>query len=212
MATFGTEKGLARFSSVSREITNWVVLVPMSIPTESRVSAITPAPSTGPSRPPPRRSGGWWGRRDPPGRRRSARPGRRGAVCSPPPQAVSRSGSLSWERSRFHPAARARGLGARPHNRASWPYLAAASLTAALKRSTWGKIRALSRPWGTWNFPPNAWARLWHRPSPAALKAMPAKLEARSICRLARLSPWLSQAGRRFSQARVKAFSAKASE
>ena len=33
MDTRGTEKGLARFSKVSFEMTNWVVEVPMSMPT-----------------------------------------------------------------------------------------------------------------------------------------------------------------------------------
>lgn len=48
-------------------------------------------------------------------------------------------------------------------------------------------------------------------PSPAALKAMPARLEASSMFPLAPLSPAVSQAGRRFCQARVNAFSARAS-
>lgn len=126
----------------------WGDAAPVSMPTDNKFSSITPAPSADSSSPPPPAGRGLEGAQRS-ACAASARPSS-AAVSSFPstPQALRRSGSLSWARSRFSPAARERGLAARPHSLAKRPYFSAAVPSAALKWMTWGKIRALSRPWG----------------------------------------------------------------
>ena len=55
----------------------WGDAAPVSMPTDNKVSSITPAPSADSSSPPPPRGGGWRVRRDPPAPLRPGRPAQR---------------------------------------------------------------------------------------------------------------------------------------
>ena len=55
----------------------WGDAAPVSMPTDNKVSSITPAPSADSSSPPPPQGGGWRVRRDPPAPLRPGRPAQR---------------------------------------------------------------------------------------------------------------------------------------
>ncbi|MCY1246618.1 hypothetical protein D3C72_2240270 [compost metagenome] len=81
-----------------------------------------------------------------------------------------------------------------------------------MKFSTGTSTKALLKPWGTWKWPPNGYARACTAATGELAKAMPASIEPRSMSERAGKSPGVARTRSRLPASRRNACIARPSD
>ena len=125
----------------------WGDAAPVSMPTDNKVSSITPAPSADSSSPPPPR-GGVGGCAEIRLRRFGQAVQRSGELLSLHSAGAQAFGQLELGAQPVQSRGQGRGLAARPHSLAKRPYFSAAVPSAALKMDDVGQNQGVEPPMG----------------------------------------------------------------